>query len=155
MCVWFIKILPFLSSYHEIATAAPPYFGRIRTRLGVIQFPRFSVVAWSLVQIICFLLLFHPAKMSIVKRLFQGCYNVTRARVERRPCDHGRRYNGALNHSASLAAWAWIGEVVILLQLVRDIVFIMFSASGLEFLLYEFFFCCVQRKTTSMRWSIG
>ena len=38
----------------------------------------------------------------MVRRLIQGRYNVTRAEVEQRPLDSGRRINFALKHWATL-----------------------------------------------------
>ena len=44
----------------------------------------------------------HHAKIIIVKRLIQGCYNVARVRVELRSCDQGCRKNDAFILPATL-----------------------------------------------------
>ena len=44
----------------------------------------------------------HQAEIIIVKRLIQGCNNVTRVRVEPRSIDQDRRKNDAFTHLATL-----------------------------------------------------
>ena len=44
----------------------------------------------------------HHAKVIIIKRLIQGCYNVARVRVELRSCDQSCRTNDAFTLPATL-----------------------------------------------------
>jgi len=98
----FVCFVPSLSSYHE-KTTATLYFGRIRTRLGVVHFRLFLIFDFFSVNLLFFRS--HQAEIIIVKRLIQERNNdVTKVRVEprSRDNDYGCRQNDALTLSATL-----------------------------------------------------
>jgi len=83
----FVCFFSSLSSCYEKATAAQ-YFGRIRTRLGVVHFRFFRLFLWLFTTN---LLLFrsHQIEIIIIKRLIQGRDNaLDEGRSWSYDCDH-------------------------------------------------------------------
>jgi len=69
-----VCFLPALSFCHGKATVAL-YFGRIRTRLGVVHFGFFRLF-FDFLLLNLLLVRSHQAEKIILKRLIQGCNNV-------------------------------------------------------------------------------
>ena len=73
--------------------------GGIRTCLGVSDDPMFLWISSSSCPLNLLLVRSHQAEIIIVKRLTQGCNNLTRVRVEPRSFDQGHRKNELHNCS--------------------------------------------------------
>ena len=93
---WSIFILPSRGSNGDVLFWTNPH------QLWSWPFSNFS--GWRLTSSHVNLLLVrsHQAAIIIVKRLIQGCNNMTRVWFEARSCDQDRRKNDAFTHSATL-----------------------------------------------------
>ena len=76
--------------------------GGIRTCLGLSNDPMFLWISSNSCPLNLLLARSHQVEIIIVKRLIQGCNNVTRARVEPRSFNLGRRKNNAFTIAATL-----------------------------------------------------
>ena len=81
--------------------------GGIRTCLGVSDDPMFLWISSNSCPLNLLLVRSHQAEIIVVKRLIQGCNNVTRVGVEPTPFDQGRRKNDASTHSATLPTYSF------------------------------------------------
>jgi len=114
----------YLSSGHMKATVAL-YFRRILIRLGVACFQVFRFLLWFFFPV-NLLLLFrsHQAEIIIIKRLIEGCNNVTDEGGNwtwiTRSWTHGRRKNGALTLSVTLPPWSWLKLKVFMLNFNKE-----------------------------------
>ena len=89
---WLVHLYPPITRKRRCAIC----FGQIRTRLGVDHFPSFPVDVLTSSHINLLLIRSHQAEIIIVKRLIQGCNNVTRVRrLNSWSCDQSRRKNDA------------------------------------------------------------